>query len=107
MPPVGHQVKVVGEAHDLGQTLQDVNAEAFAAVLHGYGTFHHQTEAMRWERTEKRHGEDALTWNRQQSQMLEERKMKNAHVTGGAGHRAAKEAMNYGQGRESGSILTV
>lgn len=44
VPAVGHQVQVVGEAHDLGQPLQHVDAEAFAAVLHGPGAVHHQAE---------------------------------------------------------------
>lgn len=33
--PIGHQVKVVGEADNLGQSLEDVDAEALAALLHG------------------------------------------------------------------------
>lgn len=32
--PVGHQVEVVGELDGLGEFLQDVDAEAFAALLH-------------------------------------------------------------------------
>lgn len=45
MSPVGDQVEVIGEAYDLGQPLQDVDAEPFAAVLHGHGALHHQTDA--------------------------------------------------------------
>lgn len=37
--PVGDEVKVVGEAHDLGQPLQDVDAEALAALFHGGHAF--------------------------------------------------------------------
>lgn len=44
MPPVGHQVKVVGETHNFCQSLEDVDAEPFAAVLHGPVGIHHQTE---------------------------------------------------------------
>lgn len=44
MPPVGHQVKVVGETHTFGQLLEDVDAKAFAAVLHGPASLHHQAE---------------------------------------------------------------
>lgn len=33
MSAIGHQVEVIGEAHYFGQSLEDVNAEAFAAVL--------------------------------------------------------------------------
>lgn len=33
MLAIGHQVEVVGELHRLGQLLQDVDAEAFAAQL--------------------------------------------------------------------------
>lgn len=32
--PIGDQVEVVGEAHDPGQALEDVDAEALAALLH-------------------------------------------------------------------------
>lgn len=44
MPPVGHQVKVVGETHTFGQLLEDVDTKAFAAVLHGPASLHHQAE---------------------------------------------------------------
>lgn len=44
VPSVGHQVQVVGEAHNFGESLEDVDAEAFAAVLHGPGAVHHQAE---------------------------------------------------------------
>lgn len=44
VPPVGHQVKVIGEAHNFGQSLEDVYAESFAAVLHGPGAVQQQTE---------------------------------------------------------------
>lgn len=37
--PVGDEVKVVGEADDLGQPLEDVDAEALAALFHGGGAF--------------------------------------------------------------------
>lgn len=43
VPAVSHQVKVVGEAHNLSQAFQHINAEAFAAVLHGSCSLHHQT----------------------------------------------------------------
>lgn len=48
VPPVGHQVKVVGETHDFGQPLEDVDAEAFAAVLQRSTSLHHQTETTTW-----------------------------------------------------------
>lgn len=44
VPPVGHQVKVVGETHNLCQPLEDIDAETFAAVLHGSAALHHQAE---------------------------------------------------------------
>lgn len=50
VPPVGHQVKVVGETDDFCQTLQDVDAEPFAAVLQGATSLHHQTETTTRER---------------------------------------------------------
>lgn len=49
VPAVGHQVKVVGETHYFRQSLQDVDAEAFAAVLEGSASLHHQTETTTWE----------------------------------------------------------
>ena len=38
MLPIGHQVQVIGEADNLGQSLQDVNAEALAALFQGSHT---------------------------------------------------------------------
>lgn len=74
MPPIGHQVQVIGETHNLCQSLEDVDAEAFAAVLHGPGAIHHQTGEIMCEKTDRWDSErafydisrcfteDALTW---------------------------------------------
>ena len=35
MLPIGHEVKVISEANDLGQSLEDIDAEALTALLHG------------------------------------------------------------------------
>lgn len=35
MPAIGHQIEVIGEAHYFSQALENINTEAFAAVLHG------------------------------------------------------------------------
>lgn len=53
MPPIGHQVEVIGETHYFGQSLEDVDAEPFAAVLHGPGAIHHQAEEIIGEKTDK------------------------------------------------------
>lgn len=34
MLSIGDQIEVISEAHNLGQTLEDVNAEALAALFH-------------------------------------------------------------------------
>lgn len=47
MPPIGHEVKVVGKTHNFRQSLEDVDAKAFAAVLHGPRALHHQTETIK------------------------------------------------------------
>lgn len=39
MSAVGDQVEVISKADDLGQPLEDVDAETFAAVLHGVDPF--------------------------------------------------------------------
>lgn len=46
MPPIGHEVKVVGKTHNFRQSLEDVDAKAFAAVLHGPCALNHQTETI-------------------------------------------------------------
>ena len=53
MPPIGHQVEVIGETHYFSQSLEDVDAEPFAAVLHGPGAIHHQAEEIIGEKTDK------------------------------------------------------
>lgn len=50
MPAIGHQVKVIGETHNFCQSLEDVDAEAFAAVLHGVYAFQHHTVVRKKKR---------------------------------------------------------
>lgn len=50
VPSIGHEVKVVGKTHNFCQSLEDVDAEAFAAMLQGPGSLHPQTGTTTWER---------------------------------------------------------
>lgn len=43
MFPIGHQVEVIGEANNLGKSLEDVNAETLAALLQRSHTFMNST----------------------------------------------------------------
>lgn len=58
MSAIGHQVEVIGEAHYFGQSLEDVNAEAFAAVLRRFLIHRHTvvTERERGREGEKDRG---------------------------------------------------
>lgn len=51
MPAICHQVEVVGETHNFGQSLEDIDAETFAAMLHGVYSFQHHTVDEKRERS--------------------------------------------------------
>ncbi len=44
MPAIGHQIEVIGEAHYFSQALENINTEAFAAVLHGLNALNNHAE---------------------------------------------------------------
>lgn len=50
VPSIGHEVKVVGKTHNFCQPLEDIDAEAFAAVLLGPSSLHPQTERTTCEK---------------------------------------------------------
>lgn len=50
VPSIGHEVKVVGKTYNFCQPLEDIDAEAFAAVLLGPSSLHPQTERTTWEK---------------------------------------------------------
>lgn len=62
MSAIGHQVEVIGEAHYFGQSLEDVNAEAFAAVLRRFLIHRHTvvTDRAREGRKERKTGREML-----------------------------------------------
>lgn len=50
VPSIGHEVKIVGKTYNFCQPLEDIDAEAFAAVLLGPSSLHPQTERTTWEK---------------------------------------------------------
>lgn len=58
MPAIGHQIEVIGEAHYFSQALENINTEAFAAVLHGLNALnnHAVIEKKRKKRKTQKRG---------------------------------------------------
>ncbi len=64
MPAIGHQIEVIGEAHYFSQALENINTEAFAAVLHGLNALnnHAVIEKKKRRKTDKEKETERGQW---------------------------------------------